>query len=81
MSAVLAQAEALRPAALVEALNGPSFAYYRRSQCGAGKVRLSGTGTWMFVFIQGLDLPATLAVLRAQIARLTDITEWEEVTE
>ena len=67
--------------ALVDALNEPSFADYRRAQCGAGRVRLSGTGTWMLVFIQGLDLTATLAVLRAQIARLTDITEWEEVTE
>lgn len=61
---------------LADALNEPSFADYRREQCGAGKVR-SGE-RWM-VITSGRDVNATLAVLRAQIARLTDITEWEEV--
>lgn len=65
--------------AIVDALNEPSFSDYRRAQCGAGKVSLSENGRFMHLFI-GRDLTATLAVLRAQIARLTGITEWVDAS-
>lgn len=66
--------------ALVDALNQPSFADYRRSQCGAGNAS-PRPGARRGIYFHALgDVKATLAVLRAQIARLTDITEWEELT-